>query len=87
MQRIEPHPAYAKSALASRELRAYLAGDAFPPGTPPVAAGVYLPAGRARGSSTAFSVGKGRTRSCKGQDSQLAGSGGPGGQVGAVVGP
>lgn len=29
MQRIEPHPAYAKSALASRELRAYLAGDAL----------------------------------------------------------
>ena len=42
MQRIEPHPAYTKPTLGGSQIRAYLTGDTFPPGTPPVAAGVEI---------------------------------------------
>lgn len=42
MQRTDPHPAYAKPTSASSKLRAYFTGDTFPPGTPPVAAGVEV---------------------------------------------
>ena len=42
MHRVDPHPAYAKPTLGASQVRAHLAGDTFPPGTPPVAAGVEV---------------------------------------------
>ena len=40
MQRTDAHPAYTKPTSGPSQVRAFLVGDTFPPGTPTPAAGV-----------------------------------------------
>ena len=42
MVRAEEHPAYAKAALEPNNLKNFLTGESWPPGTPPVSAAVKV---------------------------------------------